>query len=227
MFGTLFGGGGRSGRTPRSKFATGALKKFYEVPAPHPSTSLDELPLLAVDVETTGLKPEDHQIVSIGWVPVTGKVIELGGAGYAVIRGSEGFSVGSSAVIHRLTDDGLAAGIGMREALEQLLGALEGRALLAHFSPMEKDFLSAACQEYFGAPLQLPIVDTFAIERRHMEKMSTYPRGEDLRLARVRARYGLPQYSNHQALTDALACAELYLAQTRGINASMLREIAE
>lgn len=227
MLGTLFGGRGRSGRTPRSKFATGALKDFYEVPAPHPSTSLDELPLLAVDVETTGLNPEEHQIVSIGWVPVTGHVIELGGAGYTVIRGSEGFSVGSSAVIHQLTDDEIAAGIGMEDALTQFLAALRGRVLLAHFAPMEKDFLSLACLKYFGAPLQMPIVDTFGIERRHMEKMATYPRGEDLRLARVRARYNLPQYSNHQALTDALACAELYLAQTREINASTLREIAE
>lgn len=227
MLGSLFGGGGRSGRTPRSKFATGALKEFYDVPAPHPKTRLDELPLLAVDVETTGLDPGEHQIVSIGWVPVTGGIIELGGAGYTVIRGSEGFSVGSSAVIHQLTDDEIAAGLSMEEALTQLLTALRGRALLAHFAPMEQNFLSAACQEHFGAPLQLPIVDTFAIERRHMEKMATYPRGEDLRLARVRARYSLPQYANHQALTDALASAELYLAQTSQLNVSMLREIAE
>lgn len=227
MFSTVFGGRGRSGRTARARRATGALKEFYDVPAPPPSTSLDELPLLAVDVETTGLKPDEHQIVSIGWVPVTGRVIELGGAGYRVIRGTEGFTVGSSAVIHRLTDDELAAGVDLEEALAELLAALRGRVLLAHFAPMEQNFLSAACQKYFDAPLQLPVVDTFAIERRHMEKMSTYPRGEDLRLARVRARYGLPQYSNHQALTDALACAELYLAQIREVNASTLKEIAE
>ena len=47
-----------------------------------------------------------------------------------------------------------------------------------------------------------------------MERMATYPRGEDLRLARVRQRYGLPAYRNHNALTDAVACAELYLALT-------------
>jgi len=77
---------------------------------------------------------------------------------------------------------------------------------------MEQGFLSAACTQHFGAELHVPIVDTFAVERRHMERMGTYPRGEDLRLARVRQRYGLPQYRNHNALTDALACAELYLA---------------
>ena len=34
-----------------------------------------------------------------------------------------------------------------------------------------------------------------------------------LRLATARAHLGLPRYSAHEALTDALACAELYLAQ--------------
>ena len=56
------------------------------------------------------------------------------------------------------------------------------------------------------------VVDTMTMERRHMERMGTYPRGEDLRLARVRHRYNLPHYGNHNALTDAIACAELYLA---------------
>lgn len=205
---------------------TGALQEFYQQPCPEASTSLKSLPLLAVDVETTGLKPKEHQIVSIGWVPVDGLEIDLRGAGYCVIRGSEGFSVGSSAVIHQLTDDEIAAGISLEEAISTLLAALQGRALLAHFAAIEKDFISAACEQIFGAPLQVPIVDTFAMERKHMENMSTYPRGEDLRLARVRSRYGLPNYSNHHALTDALACAELYLAQTRQGRAQVLRDIS-
>ena len=205
--------------------ATGALQEFYQQPCPAASTSLKELPLLAVDVETTGLKPSEHQIVSIGWVPINCFEIDLGGAGYVVIRGSEGLSVGSSATIHQLTDDEIAAGIDLEKALEKFLQALQGRALLAHFAVIEKDFISRACEQIFQAPLEVPIVDTFAMERTHMEKMSTYPRGEDLRLARVRTRYGLPNYSNHHALTDALACAELYLAQTRQGRAQTLKDL--
>ena len=220
----FFGGGSQALQQRR---ATGALKEFYRVPAPDPATALTEAPLLAVDVETTGLKPGKHQIVSIGWVPVNGHIIDLQGAGYAVIRGSEGFSVGSSAVIHQLTDDQIAAGVGMEEALGQFLRALSGRAMLAHFAAIERDFLSLACQRHFGAKLEVPVVDTFAIERRHMERMSTYPRGEDLRLARVRERYHLPHYGSHEALTDALACAELFLAQTRAMRVSTLREVSE
>lgn len=212
-------------RSDPARRATGPLKEFYATPPPAGSTPLDELPLLAVDVETTGLKPAEHQLVSIGWVPVNGTRIDLAGAGYVVLRGAEGFTVGSSATIHRLTDDEIAAGIDHADAVGQLLRALTGRVLLGHFVAMEEGFLSLACRRLFDAPLQVPMVDTFAIERRHMERMGTYPRGEDLRLARVRQRYGLPDYHNHNALTDALACAEQYLAHRATLPVSTLKDV--
>lgn len=181
---------------------------------PSPRTPLAELPLLAVDMETTGLRPARHSIVSIAWVPVNGRSIDLSRAGYHVVSGTPGVSVGSSAIIHQLTDEDLAAGIPESEAIEQLLHALRGRVLLAHFAPVEEGFLRAACRRHYRQTVRLPIVDTFVLERRHMERMGTYPRGEDLRLPRARERYSLPRYPGHHALHDALGCAELYLAQT-------------
>ena len=68
-------------RKAKIRRATGALQEFYSVPRPGASTSIEDLKLLAVDVETTGLKPHRHQIVSIGWVPINGDVIDLSGAG--------------------------------------------------------------------------------------------------------------------------------------------------
>ena len=210
--GGLFGGG-----KLHTKNATGALAELYQTPFPEKHTPLDEAKLLAVDVETTGLKPGKDRLLSIGWVPVNGRFIDLSGAGHVIVHAEEtgdsgGGTVGQSATIHGLTDDQLAAGIPAEKALEELLDALRGRVMLVHFAAMERGFLGHACTEHFGCDLKVPIVDTFAVERRHMERMSTYPRGEDLRLPRVRSRYGLPTYRSHNALTDALACAELYLA---------------
>lgn len=171
--------------------------------------------LLAVDVETTGLKPADAQLVSIGWVPVNDQVIDLSGARYFVFAGA---SVGTSATIHGVTDDDVAAdGQDPATILGEFERAIEGRKLLAHFAQMELGFIGHAMKKVRGTPWRLrddEVVDTFVLERRHMERMATYPRGEDLRLARVRQRYGLPDYRNHNALTDAIACAELYLALT-------------
>lgn len=212
---------GLFGKNPK-KGATGALAQFYEVPAQPADTSIDELCLLAVDMETTGLKAEEHKILSIGWVPINGHHIDLSGAGYVLVAGAQ---VGESAVIHHLTDDMIQEGVSEDAAIAALLEALQGRAMLNHFAALETSFLDVACKKHFGAGLVVDTVDTFALERRHMEKMGTYPRGEDLRLARVRERYHLPNYRNHNALTDALACAELYLALMRHTSAGTLKSI--
>ncbi|WP_459611416.1 exonuclease domain-containing protein [Corynebacterium urogenitale] len=205
--------------------ASGPLREYYDTPRPTADTPLDELPMLAVDVETTGLNPAKHRILSIGWVPVNGPEIDLGGAGYVILHTAGAESVGDSATIHGLTDDEIAEGVEPEYALAQLLHMLQGRALLAHFASIEEEFLSTACRRYFGAGLKLQTVDTFEIERRHMERMGTYPRGEDLRLPRVRARYGLPHYVSHNALSDALACAELYLALRARTKGTTLRAV--
>lgn len=203
--------------------ATGALREYYDQPRPGVDTPLAELPMLAVDVETTGLDPAKHRLLSIGWVPLNGLEIDLSGAGYVLLNTEGAESVGESATIHGLTDDDVAQGAAPQEALEQLLHALKGRAMLAHFASIEQEFLSAACRKHFGSGLKLQTVDTFEIERRHMERMGTYPRGEDLRLPRVRERYGLPYYTSHNALSDALACAELYLALQANAKGSTLK----
>lgn len=183
--------------------------KWLDLNAPDPSTPIDDVELLAVDMETTGLKPKQHQIVSIGWVPIVNNRVQLSGAKYVLIKGVE---VGNSATIHHLRDSDLENGCKLEEAMEMLTRDLMGKAMLAHFAPIETAFYSHACKQLWGKEPQLQVVDTFALERRHMERMSTLPRGEDLRLSRVRSRYGLPNYPNHNALTDAIACAELYLA---------------
>lgn len=174
------------------------------------STPIEEAPLLALDFETTGLNPRRDGIVSMGWVPLNGLTIDLSGAGYLVVAGHE---VGQSATIHQLTDDVVTAGVAPEEAYHQLMTALEGRMMLAHFAELEVHFLAALHRKVTGRRVALPAVDTLAIERRHMERISQFPRGDDLRLARIRRRFGLPAYGNHNALSDALACAELYLAQ--------------
>ncbi|MGL5147516.1 MAG: hypothetical protein ACRC7Q_08495, partial [Plesiomonas shigelloides] len=43
-----------------------------------------------------------------------------------------------------------------------------------------------------------------------------------LRLGACRQRYGLPVYSAHTAMVDALGCAELLLAQLASMNAASL-----
>ena len=64
----------------------GPVRDYLSTPGPAPRTDVSELPLLALDLETTGLDPRTDQILSVGFVPVDGLRIELGGAEQILCR---------------------------------------------------------------------------------------------------------------------------------------------
>lgn len=190
----------------------GPLRDYLAAPVPGPRTDVSELRLLAIDLETTGLDPRSDHILSVGFVPLDGLSIGLSGATHLLCRAEA--EVGQSAVVHGITDDALAEGLELRVVLERVAEALTGRVLLAHHAAIETEFLSAASERTFGVPLPIDAVDTMELQARVLRSHG----GEDLppgalRLATARAHLGLPRYAAHEALTDALACAELYLAQ--------------
>ncbi|HYO85890.1 MAG TPA: exonuclease domain-containing protein [Dermatophilaceae bacterium] len=194
-----------------SSAPAGPLRDYLSVPFPDLGTPATELPMLAVDVETTGLDPAKDRLLSVGFVPLQGLRIELSGAAHLVVRTHGG--VGQSAVVHGLTDDVLADGEDLETIVPELLRALRGRVMLAHVADIEEGFLTAACQRLFGSPFHCLSLDTMQLQERvNGAAWNAAPTGS-LRLPAARARFRLPRYRSHEALTDALACAELYLAQ--------------
>ena len=196
----------------------GPLHDYLSEPFPGEDTPVAELPLLAIDLETTGLDPRRDRVLSAGFVPVDGRRIHLGGARHLVVRDAGG--VGQSATVHGLTDDVVAAGAPLDEVVTEVLDALAGRVLLAHFARIEVGFLDAACRRRWGVGMPCVVVDTLELERRARANPWGPPAEVGgLRLFRARERRGLPQYKAHHALVDALACGELYLAQAAELQA--------
>ena len=124
-------------------------------------------------------------------------------------------------ILHGLEDDPhLAAGgqIGHVQALllalpREQAGELQGRILIAHYAATERGFVDAACRQCFGAGLLVPTVDTLVLAHRSCVRQGLEPIRGDLRLAALRERYNLPAYASHDALVDAIAAAELFLAK--------------
>ncbi len=213
-------------RRQRALRAVGAgpLRDHLSIPLPDLDTPLEDLRLLAVDLETTGLDPRTDRVLSAGWVPVDGGRIVLGGGRGLVVLDERGpgseEGVGQSATVHGITDDVLATGMPLVDAVEALLAALAGRVLLAHFASIETGFLAAACERLWEAAPASVVVDTLELERRSVGgRWRHEPEPGSLRLWTARERRGLPVYRAHEALSDALACAELYLAQRAELEA--------
>lgn len=197
--------------------ATGALADFYAAGFPGDETPASELRLLSLDFETTGLDATRDQVLSIGFVPVDGDTIALGGAAHRVLKVTT--EVGQSAVFHGITDDQVEAGTPVEEAVATVLAALAGRAMLVHYAAIETKFLSLLCEQMYGAPLVTPVVDTLVLHDRLVNRgFDDEAKAGELRLFNARKRYGLPRYKAHGALTDAIACAELYLGHVAEVS---------
>lgn len=216
MFG-LFSPSVERRRARAAARASGALADFYRVPIQPAATPASELRLLALDIETTGLDPRTDTVLSVGWVPVDGDTIVLSAARHLVL--AAGTEVGQSAVFHGITDDQVEAGTPVEEAVAAVLAALAGRAMLVHFAAIETQFLSLLCQQMYGAPLVTPVVDTLVLHDRLVNRgFDDEAKAGELRLFNARKRYGLPRYKAHGALTDAIACAELYLGHVAEVS---------
>jgi DNA polymerase-3 subunit epsilon len=195
----------------------GPLRAFYEVPLPSATLDWREVDYLAVDLETTGRDPLGHEIVSAGWVELRAGGIVLGSAERRLVRPSRAMPE-ESAIIHAITDDEAAGGETLTAVLGSLLESLAGRVMVAHYSATETGFLDAACRRCFGAGLVVPVVDTLRLARRQLHRRNESPARGELRLVALRERYDLPVYAMHDALADALAAAELFLAQAEELS---------
>lgn len=194
-------------KTPR-----GPLHDYLSHPFAARDNSCGASEFLAVDLETTGLDARSDTIVSLGMVSLHGLQIELASAQHHLIRPERAMPE-RSAVIHQITDDRAAQGEALAEVLAALLRQLAGKVLLAHHARLELAFLDAACERLFGGRFLAPVIDTMAIEQRRRARANRVYRSRELRLDALRQGYNLPRYRAHNALSDAVAAAELFLAQ--------------
>jgi DNA polymerase-3 subunit epsilon len=199
-------------RWAHARSAAGPLKDFLASSFPAPHTDCREVRFAALDLETTGLDPASDAIVSAGWVCVENLRVELSTARHRIVLVGRVMPE-RSAVLHGIGDDRAARGEPLRDVLAEVLSVLAGRVLVAHNAASELRFLGAACRRELGGRFLAPAVDTLLLARGRLVAADVALRGHDLRLDALRRRHNLPRYRAHDALSDAVAAAELLLAE--------------
>lgn len=189
-------------------------------------TPLAQVPLVAPELETTGLDPLHDGIVSIGVVPFALDRIRASQARHWRVQPRVGL-VEASVALHGITHSRLAQAPDLDQVLAEVLAMLAGQVVVVHCSAVERGFLSHGLQRRLWEDFHLPCIDTMALEARRERQahrpswlhwlLHRLPRAPapavSLRLAACRERHGLPRDALHHALTAALASAELLLAQ--------------
>lgn len=194
-------------RFHKKAFAT-PLQALYQQPYIDSSQLFSATRFLVVDCEMSGLDANKSQLLSLGWVMIERGRIINSSAKHLLIHADRG--AGESIKIHGLLDSNLAGANSAATVLMLLMKQMPGAVLVFHHASLDMRFLQKATIENFRCPLLFAYVDTMAIEKQriHLQGKSV-----GLRLAQCRERYGLPAGSQHDALADAQATAELLLAQ--------------
>lgn len=193
------------------------LQAFYKAGCVAADTPLEQVPLLALDVETTGLDANQHAIISLGLLPFNLKRIRCGDALYWVVNPVRELS-SESVTFHHITHSDIQHAPRLAQIIDQLLIAMAGKVMVVHYRTLERSFLDQALRQQIGEGLQFPVIDTMQLEANLHRQPNWWQRllqrtPTSIRLAESRLRYNLPQYQAHHALTDALATAELLQAQ--------------
>jgi len=177
---------------------------------------LDELEFVVVDTELTGFDPRHDAMVSIGAVRLRGLSIAAGETFYTLVRPDCDVPRDSS-LIHRLTAAELVHAPPVQEALAGFLDFLGPAVIVGHHVDLDMTFLNAAARRHLGGDLAAPCIDTLRLAMALEEKRLTFEGGfgdfehMGYSLPSLCRRYGLPAFSAHDARSDAMAAAYLFL----------------
>ncbi|PMH46884.1 DNA polymerase III subunit epsilon [Vibrio sp. 10N.286.49.B3] len=195
------------------------LQSFYQQALPHPETPLNEITFLALDFETTGLDAKSDGIITIGAVPFNLNRIFLSQAKHWIVRPKQQLEE-ESVIIHGITHNDILDAPDLSEIIEDVLNTLSGHVMVVHYRKIEREFLDRALRSRLGEGIEFPVLDTLEIEAELQQRLMggiwqrlQGKKPASVRLGQSRKRYGLPSYTPHHALTDAIATAELLQAQ--------------
>jgi DNA polymerase-3 subunit epsilon len=196
-----------------------------------PSPPWDSLTYWALDLETGGLDPRVDPIVAVGMVPVRDGAVRLGEAYATVVRPEGAGALAPSSIrIHHLMPGDLREAPSEADVIVEVERRLRDGVLLVHHAALDVAFLKQAyrrARRRFPAP---PIVDTVALlvraaKRARFVDPDAGEADPELNLTAARRKLGLPEYAQHDALTDAIAAAELFLVLRRKLGSKRLRDL--
>jgi DNA polymerase-3 subunit epsilon len=185
----------------------------------------------ALDLETGGLDASSDPILAVGMVPVRGGGIRLGESFSSLVRPEEARDIDPDSILaHHLVPGDVREAPLIAEVLREVDRRVREGALLVHQAALDVPFLRRAYKRSGLRWPSPPVVDTVALlikaaKRARFLNPDAPEHEPELNLAKARRRLGLPDYGSHDALTDAVSAAELFLVLRKQVAARTLRDL--
>ena len=184
----------------------------------------------ALDLETGELSARRGEILAVGMVPIRDGAIRLAEAYSTLVRPPLALPVSAdSRKVHQILPAESRAAPPLREVLPQIDRRLREGVLLLHHARLDLAFLKRAYED-LAVPWPRPkVVDTVALIWKLASRerfLGGSGRQPPVNLGLARRELNLPDYPEHDALTDAVATAELFLLLRGRLGARSLRDLS-
>jgi len=163
----------------------------------------------AVDLETTGLNPQQDEIIAFAGIPMLGSRIAVHEGYYTLVRPKK-YKL-ETMIFHGISKDDLGGAPCFGEVAPGILNALDG-IIVGHSVEYDHEFL----REHFkriGTRLKKECLDIVFIEEWLGREFGG--QDPDLSLDAIMSDYGLKESYRHNAMADAFCVAQIFQMQMR------------
>ncbi|MEM7575454.1 MAG: 3'-5' exonuclease [Bacteroidota bacterium] len=180
-------------------------------PPPNPQLPLEQINFIVLDVESTGLKPKQDRLLSIGALRVQHNQIQLEGALELYLDPPAAREKTEAIAIH-----GLLPGTENRnyveeeDALRQLLAFVGSGVLVGHHLGFDLAILNAALQRLRTPKLRNKVIDTAKLAKK-LQPPGYLSHPQQFQLDQLARQYKIPLSDRHTALGDCYITAILLM----------------
>jgi len=170
--------------------------------------------LVAFDTETTGLNPSTAEILSIGAVRLRGNKI-FAGSSLELFLKPNGVISANSIKVHHLRHIDLQHGLDPYDAIECFLKFIGARPLVGYFLKFDIAMIEKYLRPWLGIGLPNRRIEISGLYHQYVS--ARHPeRAIDLRFDSLLRDLDLPLLGTHDALSDALMTAMVYVKLKEG-----------
>ncbi|CAN5569851.1 3'-5' exonuclease [soil metagenome] len=170
---------------------------------------------VALDCETTGLNVRTDDIIAIGAVRIRDNRIMTSERLELLVRPEKRRLSAESVRVHRLREQDVAQGISADEAMMKLMYFIGSRPLVGYYLEFDLAMINRVLFPMLGMGLPQPKIEVSSLyydyKFQQLPHHARDSRAIDLRFESLMKDLGLPLWSAHDALNDAIMAALAFL----------------
>ena len=170
---------------------------------------------VALDCETTGLNVRTDDIIAIGAVHIRGNRIMTSERLELLVRPEKRRLTADSVRVHRLREQDVAQGLSADDAMMRLMRFIGSRPLVGYYLEFDLAMINRVLFPMLGMGLPQPKIEVSSLYYDYKyQQLPLHARANqsiDLRFDTLMKDLGLPLWSAHDALNDAVMAALAFL----------------